>query len=48
MTGVFAASAAFHPVATPAELSAVLTDFEEDFQRRGIATLRAAYQLKRD
>jgi len=42
MTGVFAASAAFRSMATPEELSAVLTDFEEDFQRRGIATLRAS------
>jgi tRNA (guanine-N7-)-methyltransferase len=46
MTGVFAASAVFRPAETPAELSAIRTDFEEDFQRRGIATLRAAYQLK--
>jgi tRNA (guanine-N7-)-methyltransferase len=46
MTGVFAASATFRSTDTPAELSAVRTDFEEDFQRRGVATLRAAYQLK--
>ena len=46
MTGVFAASAAFRPMETPADLSAALTDFEEDFLRRGVATLRAAYQLK--
>jgi tRNA (guanine-N7-)-methyltransferase len=45
MTTVFAASTAFHPVETPPKLSALLTDFEEDFQKQGIATQRAAYQL---
>ena len=45
MTSVFAASAAFRPVETPAELSALLTDFEVDFQKQGVATCRAAYQL---
>jgi tRNA (guanine-N7-)-methyltransferase len=43
MTTVFAASPAFKLVETPAELSGVLTDFEREFQKRGIATLRAAY-----
>jgi tRNA G46 methylase TrmB len=46
MTGIFTASAGFRPAETPADLSAALTDFEEDFLRRGVATLRAAYQLK--
>jgi tRNA (guanine-N7-)-methyltransferase len=45
MTHVFAASEAFRPVDTPPELSAFLTDFEKQFQARGIQTLRAAYQL---
>jgi len=45
MTGVFAAAPAFRPVETPGELSALLTDFEKDFQARGIKTLLAAYQL---
>ena len=45
MTGVFAASPAFRPVATNAELSAVVTDFEREFQAQGIETLRAAYRL---
>ena len=44
MTAVFAASPAFRPVETPTELSALLTDFERDFQARGIKTLRAAYR----
>ncbi len=44
MTTVFAASRAFRPVETPAELAALLTDFERDFRARGIQTLRAAYQ----
>jgi tRNA (guanine-N7-)-methyltransferase len=44
MTSVFAASRAFQPVETPAELAACLTDFERDFNSRGIGTLRAAYQ----
>jgi len=43
MREVFAASAAFRPTETPAELSAMLTDFERDFQAQGIGTLRAAY-----
>ena len=43
MLGVFAADPGFRPVETPAELSALLTDFEKDFHARGIKTLRAAY-----
>lgn len=46
MTEVFAADKKFSPVETPAELSDLLTDFETEFQKRGIKTLRAAYQLK--
>jgi tRNA (guanine-N7-)-methyltransferase len=45
MTAVFAASAAFRPAETPAELSALLTDFEEDFQKQGVVTRRAAYRV---
>ena len=45
MTTVFAASPAFRPVETPPELSALLTDFEEDFQKQGVRTLRAGYGL---
>lgn len=46
MLSVFAASQEFQPVDTPAELSLLLTDFEEDFQKRGVRTLRAAYRLR--
>lgn len=45
MRAVFAADPAFRPVETPPELSALLTDFEKDFQSRGIKTLRAAYRV---
>src|SRR6266850_1789566 len=44
MNSVFAASPLFAPKETSAGLAALLTDFERDFQARGIATLRAAYQ----
>ncbi len=44
MTRVFAAAAGFHPVTTPPELAARLTDFERDFRKLGKVTLRAAYQ----
>jgi tRNA (guanine-N7-)-methyltransferase len=45
MTTVFAAGTAFRPEETPPELSALLTDFEEDFQKQGVQTRRAAYRL---
>jgi tRNA (guanine-N7-)-methyltransferase len=44
MQEVFQADARFHPVATPADLAAVLTDFERDFNAQGISTQRAAYR----
>lgn len=44
MTEVFAADQRFKPVETPANLAAVLTDFERDFNAQGIPTNRAAYQ----
>ena len=44
MVRVFAASTMFRLTETPLELSATLTDFEKDFNARGIKTLRAAYQ----
>jgi tRNA (guanine-N7-)-methyltransferase len=47
MTGVFAASPHFWAVATPAELAGLLTDFERDFQARGIQTLAASFALNR-
>jgi len=46
MTGVFDANSGFEKVETPGELSELLTDFEREFQTRGIKTLRAAYQLR--
>lgn len=45
MAEVFNASAAFRCVPTPEELSVVVTDFEREFNARGVPTLRAAYQL---
>jgi len=44
MAAVFGASPLFQPVETPADLCGLLTDFERDFQARGVATLRAAYR----
>ena len=46
MITVFTAGSAFHPVDTPPELGGLPTDFEADFQRHGVQTLRAAYQLQ--
>lgn len=43
MLCVFGASPAFRPTETPAELSGLRTDFENDFHARGVRTLRAAY-----
>ncbi len=45
MQAVFGAAAGFVPVETPAELAAVLTDFEEQFLAEGKPTLRAAYEF---
>lgn len=45
MRDVFAASPLFREKATPCDLQATLTDFEKDFNERGISTLRAAYQV---
>ncbi len=45
MQSVFAASTSFRAVQTPVEVSDLVTDFEEDFLKRGVPTLRAAYQL---
>jgi tRNA (guanine-N7-)-methyltransferase len=42
--GVFGDSPLFHHRDTPGELAAVLTDFEKEFQARGIPTLHAAFQ----
>ena len=47
MTEVFASSPHFQPLATPQELFELRTDFERDFESRGLKTLRAAYQALR-
>lgn len=44
MTAVFGAATEFRKVEAPAELCAVVTDFEREFNARGIPTLRAGYQ----
>ena len=44
MTEVFAASSEFQKLETPHELAGIVTDFERDFNLRGIKTLRTAYQ----
>ena len=44
MVEAFSANVAFDLTETPDELSAVVTDFERNFQARGVATLRAAYK----
>jgi tRNA (guanine-N7-)-methyltransferase len=43
MSAVFNASPRFQSVPTPAALAALLTDFEREFQARGIRTLHATY-----
>ncbi|MGO8696420.1 MAG: tRNA (guanosine(46)-N7)-methyltransferase TrmB [Limisphaerales bacterium] len=45
MTKAFAACPSFKEVPTPEALAAVMTDFERGFLRRGVPTLRAAYQF---
>ena len=44
MTEVFRTDAKFQKMETPLELAELLTDFEQEFRRRGIKALRAAYQ----
>jgi tRNA (guanine-N7-)-methyltransferase len=44
MSRVFAAHPDFQPIETPASLGILVTDFERDFNSRGVNTLRAAYQ----
>lgn len=44
MRAVFSANSGFREIETPPELAVVLTDFERDFNARGIGTRRAAYQ----
>ncbi len=44
MQAVFSASPWFEAVETPDDLAALVTDFERDFQARGVPTLRTAYR----
>jgi tRNA (guanine-N7-)-methyltransferase len=46
MQRVFSESPEFEQAETPEELAEVVTDFERDFNTRGIETLRAAYALR--
>ena len=45
MQEAFSANVQFERADTPAALCAIVTDFERDFNTRGIATNRAAYRL---
>jgi tRNA (guanine-N7-)-methyltransferase len=44
MTEVFGEGRGFQKIETPVELAELPTDFERDFNARGIQTLRAAYE----
>jgi tRNA (guanine-N7-)-methyltransferase len=44
MTEVFKGNDKFKAVETPKEVCEVVTDFEREFHKRGVPTLRAAYQ----
>ena len=46
MTAVFAANSQFLLAETPADLAAIITDFEKDFLEKGLRTLRAVYQRR--
>jgi len=46
MLQVFAATKEFQSVETPAELAAVVTDFEREFNARGVQTLRAGWRFE--
>lgn len=45
MQSVFAAASSFRAIETPPEVAEVVTDFERNFSKQKIPTLRAAYQL---
>jgi tRNA G46 methylase TrmB len=46
MVGVFGSSPQFHSIETPPDLAGLQTDFEKEFNERGIQTLRAAYKVE--
>jgi tRNA (guanine-N7-)-methyltransferase len=45
MLRVFDAAKEFEPIETPAELAAVVTDFEREFNARDVATRRAGWKV---
>ncbi len=45
MTEVFGTTREFQQIETPSELATLLTDFEQEFRKRGIKTFRAAYRI---
>jgi tRNA (guanine-N7-)-methyltransferase len=45
MQAVFGPESGLEPVPTPAELAAVQTDFEREFEQIGVSARRAAYEL---
>ena len=45
MNEVFGAAGFFEKTETPPELAGIVTDFERDFNARGIPTLRTAYRV---
>ena len=45
MNEVFSAAKSFETTETPATLAEITTDFERDFNAKGIPTLRAAYRV---
>ncbi|MCI0748128.1 MAG: tRNA (guanosine(46)-N7)-methyltransferase TrmB [Verrucomicrobia subdivision 3 bacterium] len=46
ITAVFQASPDFEPTPAPSKLQSVLTDFERDFQTRGVSTFCVAYRRR--
>jgi len=47
MLAVFGSNTSFEPVETPSELAAVVTDFEREFNARGVVTNRCAWRRRR-
>lgn len=47
MTTVFGAAKEFRAIETPPELAAVVTDFEREFNARGIGTWRAGWTVRK-
>ncbi|HEU0009250.1 MAG TPA: tRNA (guanosine(46)-N7)-methyltransferase TrmB [Verrucomicrobiae bacterium] len=47
MIQLFGAAKEFRPIETPVELAGVVTDFEREFNARGVATRRAGWVVRR-